>query len=175
MKRLWVILLFSCPLIGQSKICQYDGKTLLNTYQSKYESGKLAYKWTCSMKHEFWIVNQSSTTKIQGDNKFSSPSSSLNSFLDNSFPALIENQLNAEKQSQAERERLEQEERIALAQMTPEQRQEYFKLKEKSINSRTKKININNEVLKKENTCIAIGLTGILILTIMEANRVGNI
>tara|TARA_Y100001958_G_C20794050_1_gene260195 strand:- start:44 stop:520 length:477 start_codon:yes stop_codon:yes gene_type:complete len=40
------------------KTCQYDGNGLRKTFESKLESGKIAYKWECipSGTHTYWIV-----------------------------------------------------------------------------------------------------------------------
>ena len=50
----------SNPFNGKSsgRTCQYDGYELRKTFESKIESGKIAYKWKCARmgEHTYWIV-----------------------------------------------------------------------------------------------------------------------
>ena len=116
MKRLWLILFLTVPLISQ-QVCQYDGSKLSNTHQGKIKNGKPVNLWKCLQGHEYWIVNTSSKVSTNPSSKSSSSSAFGNA--------------NNILKAQLERQKLyNQQELELLTQMTPEQREEYWERRE---------------------------------------------
>jgi|TARA_Y100000310_G_C20559640_1_gene752377 hypothetical protein len=127
MKRLWVILFLILSTAWGQTSCQYDGLKLSNTYESKIENGKKAYLWKCINGHQYWIVaNTYAGTSNLGSFQYGTD---VNATIDNLLGQLTSGAI-ADSQQRA---MLEQQERIALAKMTPEQREEYYRLKNEEI------------------------------------------
>jgi len=126
MKRLWLILFVISYVWGQAYTCQYDGNKLTKTLQSKFEGGKTAYLWECYPigKHSFWIVEQASS-QYQSEGL---TGATIDNLLMQWGNQLAQNNQTKEEERR-HREFLEQQERIALAKMTEEQREEYYRLK----------------------------------------------
>ena len=126
MKRLWLILFVISSVWGQTYTCQYDGYKLTKTFQSKFESGKTAYLWECKSigGHSFWIVEQASS-QYQSEGLTGATIDNL--LMQWGNQSAQNNQTKEEERRH--REFLEQQERIALAKMTEEQREEYYRLK----------------------------------------------
>ena len=125
MKRLWLILFLTVPLISQ-QVCQYDGSKLSNTYQGKIKNGKPVNLWKCLQGHEYWIVNTSSKVLTNTSSKSSTSSA-------------FGNANNILKRTLAREEAFRQQELAALSQMTPEQRRKYFQAREERIKAGKKR------------------------------------
>lgn len=117
--------------MGQT--CQYDGANLTFTGNTKTESGHLTKHYKCPTGHEYWIVENSAATNANTTNnanttKFA-PAKPVLKDGASSFQAGFESGAAVVQRNKAikqENERI----LIALAQMTPEERAVYYKLKE---------------------------------------------
>ena len=123
------IIIFITVLISSAmgQTCQYDGANLTFTGKTKTESGHFTRLYKCPTGHEYWIVANNTTTNAN-TTKFA-PAKPVLTDGASSFQAGFESGAAIAQRNKAikqENERL----LIALAQMPPEERAEYYKLKE---------------------------------------------
>ena len=124
-KKIIFITVLISSAMGQT--CQYDGSNLIFTGKTKIESGHLTRHYKCPTGHEYWIVENNTTTNANTA-KFA-PAKPVLTDGASSFQAGFESAAAIAQRNKAiklEEERL----LIALAKMTPEERAAYYKLKE---------------------------------------------
>ena len=124
-KKIIFITVLISSAMGQT--CQYDGSNLIFTGKTKIESGHLTRHYKCPTGHEYWIVENNTTTNAN-TTKFA-PAKPVLTDGASSFQAGFESGAAIAQRNKAiklEEERL----LIALAKMTPEERAAYYKLKE---------------------------------------------